>query len=160
MSKVSVIVPVYNVENYIEKMLESVQAQTFKDFEVILVNDGSTDRSQEIIDVFCNSDKRFKSFYQENGGVASARNKGIELASSDYIVFYDPDDYIPKKALKKMYKVASGKKADMVVGIMEEKSLGEYFDISYGDIFNLVIYTGIISSVLRFLQEILKKQID
>lgn len=125
MSKVSVIVPVYNVENYIEKMLESVQAQTFKDFEVILVNDGSTDRSQEIIDVFCNSDKRFKSFYQENGGVASARNKGIELASSDYIVFYDPDDYIPKKALKKMYKVASGKKADMVVGIMEEKSLGE-----------------------------------
>lgn len=125
MCKVSVIVPVYNVENYIENMLLSVQQQTFKDFEVILVNDGSLDRFQDVIDRFCNADKRFKSFIKENGGVASARNLGIEKASGKYVVFYDPDDHIPADSLSKMYKVANKSNADMIVGIMEEKSLGE-----------------------------------
>lgn len=125
MCKVSVIVPVYNVENYIENMLLSVQQQTFKDFEVILVNDGSTDRSQDVIDRFCNADKRFKCFIKENGGVASARNLGIEKACGKYVVFYDPDDYIPADSLSKMYKAANKSNADMIVGIMEEKSLGE-----------------------------------
>ena len=125
MSKVSVIVPVYNVENYIRDMLLSVQKQTFKDFEVILINDGSPDNSQDIIDEFCDADKRFKSFVQENSGVAAARNNGISKASGDYLVFYDPDDYIPADALEKMYKVASKNNSDMVIGIMEEKSLGE-----------------------------------
>lgn len=125
MSKVSVIVPVYNVENYIRDMLTSVQNQTFKDFEVVIINDGSPDNSQSIIDEFCATDKRFKCFIQENGGVAAARNSGIEKASGDYVVFYDPDDYIPPKALEKMYKTAASRGADMVIGIMEEKSLGE-----------------------------------
>lgn len=125
MSKVSVIVPVYNVENYIRDMLTSVKNQTFKDFEVIIINDGSPDNSQAIIDEFCTADNRFKSFIKENGGVASARNMGIDKASGDYVVFYDPDDFIPPKALEKMYKTAASKGADMVIGIMEEKSLGE-----------------------------------
>ncbi len=125
MSKVSVIVPVYNVENYIRDMLTSVQCQNFRDFEVILINDGSLDNSQAVIDEFCAADKRFKSFIKENGGVASARNMGIEKASGDYVVFYDPDDYIPSDALGKMYKAAAAGNADMVIGIMEEKSLGE-----------------------------------
>lgn len=125
MCKVSVIVPVYNVENYIRDMLLSVQNQTFKDFEVILINDGSPDNSQSIIEEFCGADKRFKCFEQPNGGVAAARNNGISKAKGDYLVFYDPDDYIPPRALEKMYKVASSNKADMVIGIMEEKSLGE-----------------------------------
>lgn len=127
MCKVSVIVPVYNVEKYIEQMLLSVQKQTFKDFEVILVNDGSPDRSQEVIDRFCNEDKRFKSFIKENGGVASARNMGIDKAAGEYIVFYDPDDYIPEKSLEKMYETARKTGADMIIGVMEEKSLGESF---------------------------------
>lgn len=125
MSKVSVIVPVYNVENYIRDMLTSVQNQTFEAFEVIIINDGSPDNSQEIIDEFCHADNRFKSFIKENGGVSSARNMGIEKASGEYVVFYDPDDFIPAKALEKMYKTASTQNADMVIGIMEEKSLGE-----------------------------------
>lgn len=125
MSKVSVIVPVYNVENYIRDMLTSVQEQTFRDFEVVIINDGSPDNSQAIIDEFCAADPRFKSFVQENGGVAAARNSGIAKATGDYVVFYDPDDYIPPDALEKMYKTAASKDADLVIGIMEEKSLGE-----------------------------------
>jgi glycosyltransferase involved in cell wall biosynthesis len=125
MCKVSVIVPVYNVENYIYDMLVSVQNQSFRDFEVILVNDGSTDNSQKIIDEFCSGDKRFKSVIKENGGVASARNLGIDMAQGEYVVFYDPDDKIPHDALGKMYKTASSKSADIVIGVMEEHSLGE-----------------------------------
>ena len=125
MAKVSVIVPVYNVENYIRDMLLSVQNQTFKDFEVVLINDGSPDNSQVIIEEFCRADKRFKCYVQENGGVAAARNNGIMKAQGDYLVFYDPDDFIPSNALEKMYKVASKNNSDMVIGIMEEKSLGE-----------------------------------
>ena len=81
MNKVSVAVPVYNVENYIYDMLKSVQNQTFKDFEVVIIDDGSTDSSGQIAGEFCASDVRFKYFRQENGGVASARNKAIDLAS-------------------------------------------------------------------------------
>lgn len=125
MSKVSVIIPVYNVENYIRSMLKSLQDQSFKDFEAVIVNDGSTDSSPEIIEEFCREDSRFKCFTQENGGVAAARNRGISLAEGEYAVFYDPDDYIPPRALEKMYRTAASEKADMVIGVMEEKSLGE-----------------------------------
>lgn len=125
MCKVSVIVPVYNVENYINDMLLSVQRQSLTDFEVILVNDGSTDESQAVIDRFCREDSRFRCFIKENGGVASARNMGIDHAKGEYVVFYDPDDYIPQDSLKKMYAAALQNNADMVIGVMEEKSLGE-----------------------------------
>ena len=125
MCKVSIIVPVYNVEKYIEDMLMSVQYQTMTDFEVIVVNDGSTDGSQRIIDSFCREDERFHSFVKANGGVASARNMGIEKASGEYVVFYDPDDIIPHDSLEKMYGAACGGKADIVVGVMAEYSLGE-----------------------------------
>ena len=125
MSKVSVIVPVYNVENYIRDMLLSVQNQTFKDFEVILINDGSPDNSQSIIEEFCRADKRFKCFVQENGGVAAARNNGIQKATGDYLVFYDPDDFVPPNALEHMYKCANKNNADIVFGVMRESSIGE-----------------------------------
>lgn len=125
MCRVSVIVPVYNVENYIEDMLLSVRKQTFQDFEVLLINDGSTDDSQRIIDGFCREDKRFRSFKKTNGGVASARNLGIEKAEGRYVAFYDPDDYIPSNSLEKMYHTADANNADMVIGVMVEKSLGE-----------------------------------
>ncbi len=93
--KFSIIVPVYNVEKYLEKCLESILNQTFKDFEAIIVNDGSTDNSQEIIDKYVNKDKKiFKSFKKENGGLSDARNFGIERARGEYIVFLDSDDYI------------------------------------------------------------------
>ena len=125
MTKVSVIVPVYNVENYIRDMLLSVQNQTFKDFEVILINDGSTDNSQDIIEEFCRADKRFKCYVQENGGVAAARNNGLAMATGDYVIFYDPDDYIPKNAIKKLYSAVLKNDADMAVGVMRERRPGE-----------------------------------
>lgn len=125
-SKVSIVIPVYNVEQYIEKMLLSVERQEFKDWEAIIINDGSTDSSQRIIDDFVSKDRRFKSFIKENGGVSSARNMGIDLASGEYVVFYDPDDYIPKNSLKHLYNKAKIKNADMVVGVMEEINLGDH----------------------------------
>ena len=108
MCKVSIIVPVYNVEKYIEDMLMSVQYQTMTDFEVIVVNDGSTDGSQRIIDSFCREDERFHSFVKANGGVASARNMGIEKASGEYVVFYDPDDIIPHDSLENVWGSGGG----------------------------------------------------
>lgn len=125
MCKVSVIVPVYNVENYIYDMLTSVQEQTFKDFEVIMVDDGSTDDSPQIAGEFAARDSRFRYFRQENAGVSAARNFGIREASGDYMVFYDPDDLIPGRALEKMYKTAARAEADIIVGVMEEKNMGE-----------------------------------
>ena len=125
MPKISIIVPVYNVEKYIEKMLESVKRQTFTDFEVITVNDGSPDNSQEIIDRFCAEDERFISIVKENGGVSSARNKGLEAARGEYIAFFDSDDIIPETSLEKMYHVAREEMADMVVGLLEIESLDE-----------------------------------
>ena len=125
MAKVSVIVPVYNVENYIYDMLTSVREQTFKDFEALIIDDGSTDRSSEIGKDFAAKDSRFRYFRQENAGVSAARNFGIREASGDYMVFYDPDDFIPGRALEKMYKAAVKARADIIIGVMEEKNMGE-----------------------------------
>ncbi|NLA69849.1 MAG: glycosyltransferase family 2 protein [Clostridiales bacterium] len=124
--KVSVIVPVYNVENFIYDMLKSIQVQHFKDFEVIIVNDGSPDNSQVIIDDFCKNDRRFKSIVQENQGVAGARNNGLKRAKGEYIVFYDPDDYIPRDAIGRMYKSISRENADLAIGAMSMVRAGEY----------------------------------
>lgn len=123
--KISVIIPVYNVVKYIEKMLLSVKNQTFRDYEVIIVNDGSTDGSQKIIDRFCQEDGRFKSIIKENGGVASARNRGLEEANGEFVVFYDPDDFIPRKALAALYRSIGTAGADMAIGVMKEVHAGE-----------------------------------
>ena len=95
MPKISVIVPVYNTEKYLEKCLESIVNQTYQDFEVIIVNDGSTDNSREIIDKYIEKyPEKIKCINKQNGGLSSARNCGIEAATGDYIAFVDSDDYI------------------------------------------------------------------
>lgn len=91
---ISVIVPVYNVEKYVSKCLDSILNQTFNDIEIIVVDDGSTDGSGVICDKYAQRDKRIKVFHKENGGLSSARNYGIDRAKSDYIGFVDSDDYI------------------------------------------------------------------
>lgn len=91
---VSVIVPVYNVEQYIEKCIESILAQTHQNFELILVDDGSPDKAGEICDRYAESDSRIKVIHKENGGLSSARNAGIDIASGDYYIFVDSDDFI------------------------------------------------------------------
>ena len=91
---ISVIIPIYNVELYLNKCIESVLNQTYTNLEVILVNDGSTDRSGEICDSYCKIDKRVKVIHQKNGGPALARNRGLRIAKGEYIGFIDSDDYM------------------------------------------------------------------
>jgi glycosyltransferase involved in cell wall biosynthesis len=100
---ISIIVPVYNVEPYLGKCLESIMEQTFKDFEVILINDGSTDKSGVICNEFALRDKRFKVLNKENGGLSSARNAGLKIAQGEYISFVDGDDWIEKNMHLEMY---------------------------------------------------------
>ena len=97
---ISVIVPVYNVEEYLEECLESIQYQTYTDIEVILVNDGSTDSSKEICERFCQADSRFRLINQENKGQSAARNRGVKESVGQFIMFVDSDDIINKDVLE------------------------------------------------------------
>ena len=112
--KVSVIIPVYNVEKYIRECLDSIVGQTLKDIEIICVNDGSTDGSLEILKEYGARDKRITILSQENRGISSARNHGAEKASGEYFYFMDGDDILEKEALFKLYSLASEKALDVV----------------------------------------------
>lgn len=92
MVKISVIVPVYNSEKYLEGCLDSIRNQTYKDFEAILIDDGSTDKSGRICDHYCVQDKRFQVIHKKNSGAGAARNDGLLRASGVYVVFVDSDD--------------------------------------------------------------------
>lgn len=94
LSLISVIIPVYNVEKYLTRCLDSVLAQTYTNLEILLIDDGSTDASGKICDKYARQDKRVRVFHKPNGGVSSARNMGLDNASGDYIGFVDSDDYI------------------------------------------------------------------
>lgn len=94
MPEVSIIVPVYNVEKYLKQCIDSILAQTFGDFELILVDDGSPDKCPEICDEYAKKDGRVKVIHKENGGLSSARNAGMKLACGEYILFCDSDDYV------------------------------------------------------------------
>lgn len=111
--KISVIIPVYNVEKYIDRCLKSVVNQTLKDIEIIIVNDGSQDNSELIIKKYLPSEK-IKYFKKENGGLSSARNFGIKYANGEYIAFLDSDDYIDLNMYEEMYNLAKKEKLDMV----------------------------------------------
>jgi len=97
---ISVIVPVYNTGNYLEKCVESILNQTFRDFELLLINDGSTDNSGELCDKFAGSDSRIIVFHKKNEGVADARNIGIKSANGKYLTFVDSDDWIDEQYLQ------------------------------------------------------------
>lgn len=105
MPKFSIIVPVYNTELYIEKCIDSILNQTYDDFEMIIVNDGSTDDSKKIIQKYCKENKDFvKCIHKKHGGISSARNKGVQKAKGDYLLFVDSDDFIEKNLLKTLEK--------------------------------------------------------
>ena len=91
---VSVIIPVYNVEKYLRRCLDSVVGQTYKDLEIILVDDGSTDGSTEICEEYAKKDSRIRFLRKQNGGLSSARNAGLLVATGEYVTFVDSDDYI------------------------------------------------------------------
>lgn len=101
--KVSVIIPIYNVEKYLKECIDSVLRQTLKDIQVICVNDGSTDSSGVLADEYAHKDTRIKVVHQKNGGLSAARNKGMSLANGEYILFLDSDDYLTDYALERLY---------------------------------------------------------
>lgn len=105
MPKISVIVPVYNVEKYLNRCVDSILNQTFEDFELILVNDGSPDNCGNICDEYAQKDNRVKVIHKKNGGVSSARNAGIDTAQGEYIMFVDSDDWINENMLNDMYNM-------------------------------------------------------
>ena len=115
MTKVSVILPVYNVEEYLDKCLDSLVNQTLKDIEIIVVNDGSPDNSQKIIDKYARKYKNVKPHIKENGGLSDARNFGLTKAKGEYISFIDSEDYTEVTMLEKMYEKATKEKLDIVV---------------------------------------------
>ena len=92
--KVSVIIPIYNDEKYLEQCLDSVIKQTYKNLEIILIDDGSTDRTPEICEQYRERDSRIRVFHKKNGGVGSSRNAGLAMATGDYVLFVDDDDFI------------------------------------------------------------------
>ena len=114
MPKVSLIIPVYNVEDYIEKCLNSVVNQTLKDMEVIIVNDGSKDSSKQKIEKYLKKYPGIKYLEKENGGLSDARNYGMQYATGEYIAFLDSDDYVEETMYEEMYNMAQKEAADMV----------------------------------------------
>lgn len=115
-NQVSIIIPVYNVETYLRQCLDSVLGQIFSNFEVLLVNDGSTDNSGFICQEYARLDSRFKYFEKENGGVSDARNSGLDLAQGDYVTFLDADDFLFEDHLEKLYRATTLSDADIMIG--------------------------------------------
>lgn len=116
MIKVSVIVPVYNVESYLEKCLQSLVQQSLQEIEIIAVNDGSTDASQSILEQFQTQfPTKIKVFQKENGGLSDARNYGIDRASGEFLAFVDSDDYVSENMMEEMYSLAIKHNAEMVI---------------------------------------------
>lgn len=112
--KYSIIVPVYNVEQYLDCCVQSLIRQTFSDFEVILVDDGSSDSSGKKCDVYAQQDLRIKTIHKKNGGLSSARNVGMRIASGEYFIFIDSDDYVDIKLLSSVDVVVSRVNPDLV----------------------------------------------
>ncbi len=148
MNKISVIVPMYNAEKTIERCINSILKQTISAFEIVLINDGSTDRTEDIVRKLQNEKSNIKYFYKENSGVAQTRNYGIEKAQGDYIIFVDADDYIEPNLIEKVFKYienniemvkfklkkidTNGKELEKIDGPVFNKKNGEdAFDILY-----------------------------
>lgn len=116
MTKVSIIVPVYNVEKYLKRCLDSLVNQTLKDIEIICVNDGSTDGSLAILDEYVRNDDRIVVINQENSGQSVARNRGIDVAKGEYLGFVDSDDWVSEDYFEKLYNSAIQNNAEIAVG--------------------------------------------
>ena len=116
---VSVIVPVYNVENYLRKCLDSVINQSYGNLEILLIDDGSTDTSGELCEEYAEKDSRVKIFHKENGGLSSARNMGLDYALGKYITFVDSDDYLAEDAIESLVASLEKYQADISIGQLE-----------------------------------------
>lgn len=130
MSQITVIVPVYNTENYLRRCIDSILTQTFTDFELLLIDDGSTDSSGKICDEYKDKDDRIRVFHKENGGVSSARNLGLDNASGELIAFVDSDDYVLTVFLE-TYIMLFKENADLyILGIIPDYSISSKYIIT------------------------------
>ena len=146
---ISVIVPVYNVEQYLPYCLNSISGQTYKDYEVILVDDGSTDSSGHICEEFCKSHSKFRTIHQKNKGPAEARNTGLSEAKGDYYSFIDSDDYIHPQMLEILMNACLKTDCDIAMsGIMESDKSGDYHDIEINEP-HIINQEGMIYSVFN-----------
>lgn len=134
MQLVSIIVPVYNVENYLPKCIESILSQTYADIELILVDDGSQDNCPQICDNYASKDNRVRVIHQANGGRSRARNVGIDAATGDYIMFVDADDWVDADYVERLYELAISNQAQLVVGRYREIYSDCVQDESTGDV--------------------------
>ena len=125
MSQMDVIVPVYNVEPYLRRCVDSILGQTFRDFTLYLIDDGSTDGGGGICDEYAGTDGRVRVIHQENRGLSAARNRGLEDSSSGYVTFIDSDDYVEERYLERLWRMAE--EADMVLNgmVVAEEGGGE-----------------------------------
>ena len=117
---ISIIVPIYNVENYLRQCLDSILNQTYQNFECLLINDGSPDNSADICREYVSKDSRFRYFEKENGGVSSARNLGIERSKGQYITFIDSDDWVESDYLEVLYRALIDEKADIAISTYKQ----------------------------------------
>lgn len=130
MPEISIIVPVYKVEKYLRKCVDSILSQTFTDFELILINDGSPDECWKICEEYAAKDDRIVYLKQENQGLGATRNNGIRIAKGKYIAFVDSDDYIKENAIERLYKGIVKSKADVACGgiynVYQQKMVPQY----------------------------------
>ena len=117
---ISVVIPIYNVEEYLHYAIDSLNRQTYKNFEIILVNDGSTDGSGELRDKYSVEYDNIKVYHKSNGGLSDARNFGVQKSSGDFITFLDPDDFLDEYALELMYNLQKKYSADAVCTKMRD----------------------------------------
>jgi len=158
--KISIIVPVYNMEKYLEKCLDSIINQSYKNLEIIVVNDGSNDNSQKIIDKYLRKDNRIKSFCKENGGLSSARNFGIEKATGKYICFIDSDDYVNLDMIELMVNKIILENSDVCIcDIIDETEDGTINSILKGVNFSELTIENVLISLPSACNKIFKKDI-
>lgn len=117
--RISIIMPIYNCENYLHDSIRSVLGQSFQDFELLLIDDGSKDHSFDICMHYAEEDERLRAEHIENRGVSGARNYGLSLAEAEYIFFMDADDMLPEQSLQRMYESAQKTHADLVIGAFD-----------------------------------------
>lgn len=123
--KVSVIVPIYKVEQYLDRCVRSIRNQTYQNLEIILVDDGSPDGCPQMCDEYANEDSRIKVIHKANGGLSDARNYGLDAATGDYISFVDSDDYIHRQMYESMLQAAEDYQADIVISDWQRVNEGE-----------------------------------
>ena len=115
LKKVSIIIPVYNMKDYLEEAIESVISQTYKNIEIIIIDDGSNDGSEKICDDYSRLDSRIKVIHQENKGLSAARNKGLEIMTGDYVAYLDPDDVYHPKMIEMLHDKMINEDVDCVI---------------------------------------------